>query len=136
VSAAAGAQQIKPTPQRNGGYDQSRETALQGTVVSFSAKSQAPSMGAHVVVQTSSGTVDVHLGNANVLKAGGLDLKPGDSVRIIGENVEVGDGTFFAARILQKGTQAVLLRSPHGIPLAPPRVTNSSAAAQQQGGAR
>jgi hypothetical protein len=136
VSAAAGAQQVQTTPQRSG-YDQSRETALLGTVVSFSAQSKTAPIGAHVVLQTSSGTVDVNLGNAALLKAGGLELKTGDSVRIIGENVNFMGGEFFAARLVQKGAQAVALRSSHGIPLSAPRQPSPSASGlKTQGGAR
>jgi hypothetical protein len=113
-SLAAGAQESNKAIQRNGGYDVSRETVLQGMVVSFAAQS-----GAHVVVQTASGTVDVHLGNAKLLKSAGIDLAAGESVRIIGENIQGIDGSsVFAARILQKGSQAVALRNTKGFPLA------------------
>jgi DNA/RNA endonuclease YhcR with UshA esterase domain len=133
ISTAAGAQEnSKSVPQRSGGYDQAREVSLQGAVVSYTELSKA-SPGAHLVLQTSSGTVDVQLGNANRLKAAGLELKAGDSVRVIGENVDVMGSSVFAARILQKGSQAVLLRSVHGIPLAPARGPGSAAALTQEG---
>jgi hypothetical protein len=134
VSAAAGAQQIKPTPQRNGGYDASREAALQGTVISFTAKSQTPPMGAHMVLQTSSGRVDVHLGNAALLTQNHIEISVGDSVRILGVGVTDAGTSFFAARILQKGSQSVALRNTNGIPLAPGRM--ASRAAAPQGGAQ
>jgi hypothetical protein len=121
VSVAAGAQQAQTASQR-GGYDPSREATLLGT---------------HVVVQTASGTIDVNLGNSALLKAAGLQLKTGDSVRIIGENVNFMGSEFFAARVVQKGTQAVALRSSRGIPLAAPRQSSTSASgAKTQGGAR
>jgi len=49
----------------------------------------------------------VHLGNGKVLKASNFELNPGDNVRIVGETLALGDGTYFAARIVQKGAQAV-----------------------------
>ncbi len=76
-------------------------------------------MGAHVVLQTSSGQVDVHLGNAKVLQAGHLELNPGDSVRIVGEPLALGDSTYFAARIVQKGAQAVAVRNTRGLLTTP-----------------
>jgi hypothetical protein len=136
VSVAAGAQQAQTASQR-GGYDPSREATLLGTVVSSTAQSTAATIGTHVVVQTASGTIDVNLGNSALLKAAGLQLKTGDSVRIIGENVNFMGSEFFAARVVQKGTQAVALRSSRGIPLAAPRQSSTSASgAKTQGGAR
>ena len=122
LSLSAGAQQTaQPDARRLQSYELSREVSLVGSVVKFEASSSAPPMGAHLLVQTASGTVDVHLGNARVLQASHLELKRGDSVRIVGESLALGDGTFFAARIVQKGTQAVAVRSSKGFLLKPGR---------------
>ena len=116
---SAAAQQAEQSSQsRLRYYDPGREVSLTGTVVKFDAAANVPPMGAHVVVQTSSGPVDVHLGNAKLLQANHLELNPGDSVRIVGETVAVGTGTTFAARVVQKGTQAVAVRSARGLLLS------------------
>ena len=112
---SAGAQQAKPSDvQRLQSYDLSREGSLLGTVVKYETASSVPPLGAHVLIQTASGQVDVHLGNARVLQANHFELNPGDSVRIVGESMALGDGTFFAARIVQKGVQAVAVRNTKG----------------------
>jgi hypothetical protein len=117
---SAGAQQTKQTDLRQlQSYDAGREVQLVGTVVKFDSASSVPPMGAHVVVQTASGQVDVHLGNARVLEANHFALNAGDSIRIVGEPMALGDGTYFAARIVQKGTQAIALRNTKGFPLKP-----------------
>ena len=100
-------------------YSMNREVFLLGTVVKFDSASTALPMGAHVVLQTASGQVDVHLGNAKVLQAGHLTLNPGDSVRIAGEPLALGDSTYFAARIVQKGMQAVAVRNTRGFLTTP-----------------
>jgi len=100
-------------------YSMSREVFLLGTVVKFDSASATLPMGAHVVLQTASGQVDVHLGNAKVLQAGHLTLNPGDSVRIAGEPLALGDSTYFAARIVQKGMQAVAVRNTKGFLTTP-----------------
>jgi hypothetical protein len=100
-------------------YDMSREVFLLGTVVKFDSASATLPMGAHVILQTASGQVDVHLGSAKVLQAGHLALNPGDSVRIAGETLALGDTTYFAARIVQKGMQAVAVRNTKGFPTTP-----------------
>src|ERR1700719_394202 len=116
LSTMASAQQ-KSIPQRNLSYDVSREVALQGSVISYSETSSVAPFGPHVTLQTSSGVVDVHLGNARVLESNHFTLAAGDSVRVVGENVPVGTGTQFLARIVQKGNQTVALRSAQGFPL-------------------
>jgi hypothetical protein len=100
-------------------YNLSREVFLLGTVVKFESASNAIPMGAHVLLQTSSGQVDVHLGNAKVLQASHLDLNAGDNVRIVGEPLALGDSTYFAARIVQKGAQAVAVRNTKGFLTTP-----------------
>jgi hypothetical protein len=100
-------------------YEVSREVFLLGTVVKFDSAGSTLPAGAHVILQTSSGQVDVHLGNGKVLQTGHLELNPGDSVRIIGEPLALGNGTYFAARIVQKGMQAVAVRNTKGFLTTP-----------------
>jgi hypothetical protein len=116
-ATAAIAQQKPEVMAQENAYSVSRETSLQGKVVAFSATSSTAPMGAHVQVQTSNGVVDVHLGNAHLLTANHLSLEAGDSVTIVGENLPFDSGTVFAARVIQKGTLSVTLRSKNGIPL-------------------
>jgi hypothetical protein len=112
---SASAQQSAPSgAQRLQSYDLNREVFLVGAVVKFDPASATPPMGAHVLLQTSSGQVDVHLGNAQLLQANHFLLHPGDNVRIVGEPMTLSDGTYFAARILQKGTQALAVRNTKG----------------------
>jgi hypothetical protein len=120
VSVALSAQQRPQSipPQRQS-YNPSREISLQGVVLSFTENSSTPPLGAHVSVQTSSGTLDVHLGSAKLLQANHFTLAAGDSVRIVGESVPFGGGSQFFARIIQKGNQSVALRSTRGFPLRP-----------------
>ncbi len=115
-------QSSQPDVQQLRSYNLSRESFLLGTVVKFTSASETPPMGAHVILQTSSGQIDVHLGNARVLQAGHLELNPGDSVRIIGEPLAFGDSTYFAARIVQKGAQAVAVRNTKGFLTTPASV--------------
>src|SRR5262249_11918829 len=72
------------TPLRRGAAWPANHTVVQATVVSFTANSAVAPLGAHVLVETSSGTVDVHLGKAALLKQANISLSPGDSVRIAG----------------------------------------------------
>src|SRR5215469_9200872 len=118
-SIAAQQKESQTAPPRNEAYDVSRESVLQGTVVNYTPDSSVAPLGAHVTVQTASGVVDVHLGNAQLLEANHFTLASGDSVRIVGESLGYGQGTQFFARLIKKGGQSLALRSVRGMPLRP-----------------
>lgn len=99
-------------------YDVNRETTLIGTVQAYTPDAQTAPLGAHVTLQTSSGVMDVHLGDARLLAASHFTIQSGDTLRIIGENVAYGKGTQFVARIVQKGTQVLTVRSVRGFPMS------------------
>jgi hypothetical protein len=133
-SFAGGQQKTVPTTLRQSSANTTpNDTVVQGTVISYTENSTTPPLGAHVVMQTSTGTVDVHLGNAALLKQSNISLKSGDSIRIAGRNVPSAQSTIFAARLLQKGSQSVVLRSLTGIPL---KSAVRSAVPESQGGVR
>jgi hypothetical protein len=133
---SVGAQQAtQSSAQRFQSYDVNREVNLLGTVVKYDAASSAAPMGAHLLLQTSSGQVDVHLGNAKVLQANHFELNSGDNVRIIGEELAFGNGDIFAARIVQKGVHAVAVRNTKGF-LTSPAATMSPAQIEALRGVR
>ena len=115
--SAFGQEKTAPTPLRSSGYDLKREGTIVGTVIAYTPSATTPPLGAHVTLQTPGGVVDVHLGNARLLTANHFDIQPGDTLRIIGENATLGSSTPFLARIVQKGTQALAVRSERGIPV-------------------
>jgi hypothetical protein len=98
-------------------YDATQETVIEGTVLSYSAESATP-MGAHVVLQTASGTTDVHLGAASYLEANHFSLAKGDSVRVVGASSATRQGSVFLVRVIQKGGQSLALRTAKGAPLS------------------
>jgi hypothetical protein len=117
------------------GYDATRESVLQGTVVSFTEDSSRPPLGAHVTVQTASDTVDVHLGPASYLRSNHFSLAVGEAVRLVGVSVPTRGGKVFLARVVQHGTQAITVRSASGFLLVNSRaraLTESERAANAQ----
>jgi hypothetical protein len=116
--AAAGTVGAQTAPQvESSQYQVGRETNLVGTVSSVVENSKSGPLGTHVMVQSGSGLIDVHVGSSKYLALNKLNLKTGDSVRIVGESFAVGTDTVFYARIVQDGTAAVAVRSPKGAPL-------------------
>jgi hypothetical protein len=129
LGATGGFAQQKTLPAvHQNDYSASREITLQGKVLEYSDTSTTAPVGAHVKLQTASGEVDVHLGNARIISANHLALAAGDAVTVTGENVAFGGGTMFAARSIQKGGVSVMLRSKNGMPLLlTPRTANGQA---------
>ena len=122
-----------------GGYNLGDDSSLQGRILSYTEDSKTPPLGTHVLLETSSGNVDVHLGDARVLHQAKLSLKPGMSVRFLGQTETVGQSTVFLARLVQVGPQVVRVRSNRGLPVSPGLVRGKAAgknAASQQVGAR
>jgi hypothetical protein len=118
VVATACSVSAQTAPQaENSEYQLGREVTLVGTVSSVIENSKTGPLGTHVMVQSASGPVDVHVGSAKYLETNKVNLKSGDSVRILGESFRVGNDTVFYARIVQDGTAAVAVRSTKGMPL-------------------
>lgn len=117
-----------PDP-RAGEYDARRESEVVGTVVAYVANSKTAPFGARVTVQTGSGSMEVHLGDPRLLAANHFSIETGDTLRIVGETLSIGNTTLFIARILQKGTQALAVRTARGLPVpyVAPRNTQSTA---------
>ena len=110
-------------------YDINREVTLVGTVTAYSASTTTAPSGPRVSLQTLSGPVDIHLGDARLLAANQFNIQPGDTLRIVGVNITYSGGTQFVARIVQNGARALLLRSTRGIPIvfSTPRNAGNSA---------
>jgi hypothetical protein len=135
LAMTASAQQKSPS--LHDGYDLGREVNVVGTVSAVVENSKTGPLGTHVIVQTAGGAVDVHVGSAKFLKVNDLTLASGDVVRVIGESFAIGSDTVFLARIIQKGTKAVAVRSSKGMPLWPAGARVLAAAkAPSQGGAQ
>ena len=139
------AQQLADRPRKAAArgllYDAAHETAIEGAVVSYTAEAPAPPIGAHLVLQTANGAIEVHLGPASYLQARHFTLAKGDFVRVVGTNAATPQGGIFLARVIQKGGESIVLRTTKGalLSLAGARALGLQKANQQaleQAGAR
>lgn len=116
------------------------ETVVQGTILKYTPNSSVAPLGAHITVQTSSGTVDVHVGTARFLKANNFNVMEGSMIRLSGQNHLVGTSNVFFARLIRLGNQAIAVRSESGMPLWRGGLSGqrsvASANGEQKGGAR
>src|ERR1700738_777622 len=119
---AVWAQQLADRPRqaamRSLAYDATHETVVQGTVLSYTAESPIPPIGAHLVLQTAAGSIDAHLGAASFLQANHFALAKGDSVSVVGVSSATRKGTVFLARVIQTTGQSLVLRTARGAPLS------------------
>jgi hypothetical protein len=141
LGASVWAQQLADRPKqaamRSLAYDATQETVMEGTVLSYLAEAATPPIGAHLLLQTANGTVDLHLGGASYLQANHFSLAKGDSVRVVGVNTATRQGSVFLVRVIQKGGQSLILRTAQGAPLALAGARASGLQnTLQQGGAR
>ena len=125
LSGTASAQHAQPAQQtdtrvsaRAAAHDATLEVVVQGTVLNYSENSISRPNGAHVTVQTPAGPVDVHLGPSSYLRSHHFSLAAGDSVRFVGAMSSADTGSVLLARIAQKGSESIALRSTRGFLLA------------------
>ena len=136
---AVWAQQLADRPRqaamRTLAYDATQETVVEGAVLSYTAESATPPIGARLVLQTAAGAIDVHLGAASFLQANHFSLAKGDLVRVVGVSSATRQGTVFLVRVIQKAGQSLVLRTAHGAPLslAGARAPGTQKAQQQEG---
>jgi hypothetical protein len=107
------------TPSVRAGYSQARELTLLGTISDIVENSPTGPMGTHLLLQTSAGPIDVHIGSSKFLAQNDLALRVSDNIRVIGESFSIGSNTVFFARIVQSGSKAIAVRSAKGAPLWP-----------------
>ena len=124
LSDVAAGRQIQQIAGHRAGaaYDVARESVISGKIVQYSSASTTPPLGARISLQTGSGTIEVHAGNAKLIQASNISLQAGDTVSITGETVTFGNTSVFVARIIQKGSQSATVRSKNGVPLLPTAV--------------
>ena len=125
LAATASAQHAQPAQQtdtrvsaRSAAHDATQEVVVQGTVLNYSENSVSRPNGAHVTIQTSTGPIDVHLGPSSYLRSHHFSLATGDSVRFVGAMSFANTGSVLLARIAQKGSQTIAIRSTRGFLLA------------------
>jgi hypothetical protein len=129
----------KPVPKRvvvAQRYDVRKEVTLEGTIQSI-VKKPTPGMmlGAHLIVSTSKGTIDAHIGNHVLGGAHALSLNVGQHVKIVGVQTTVHNKQVFLTRTIETGNRIVQVRTERGflvIPGAKGKIAQTSA----NGGAR
>ena len=105
--------------QGGGNYNPATETTLSGTIDSVKT---IPSQGRggtglHLVLTTSSGPMEVHVGPASFVSSKNVTFAKGDALTVVGSKVTMAGQVVVIAREIKKGEQVLTLRDAKGFPL-------------------
>ncbi len=115
-------------------YNISEEVTLKGTVSSVLAKpTRGMIMGSHLLVSTSSGTVDASLGTFGLRGKAALQVKAGDAVEMTGIMKTIKGQQVFLTRTVKADNQLYTLRNEHGFPVKPATHEHGSRKTAQTG---
>lgn len=105
-------------------YDLTKEVKVQGTIQKLDGFGTSGPIGTHILLQTTSGMVDAHLGFGAASSPKYLGIAAGQSVTVTGMMETIGGTNVLMARILTTSNHIFVLRNEHGIPVrAVPRGT-------------
>jgi hypothetical protein len=120
VAAAASAQQPSDCCSNAGQlYSSATETTVAGTVeeVKIISPPGGGMGGLHLILNTSAGPVEVHVGPAWYVSSRNVTFAKGDAVTLIGSKVTMSGREVLVAREITKGQQVLTLRAASGVPV-------------------
>jgi hypothetical protein len=116
--AAAATKKITVTPKYQ--YDVSKEVTLQGTVSNVVKKPSAGMLtGTHLMLATSNGTVDAHIGSYAGRDKHLDSLSQGQSVKAVGMMMTMKHGQVFIVRTIETDEQTLTVRNKNGFFVGP-----------------
>ena len=115
-------------------YDMTKEIKVQGTIQKIETSGGSGPIGTHILIQTTDGVVDAHLGFGPAVKPSTLGITEGQSVAVIGMMQNLDGGSVLLARVLTTSSRVILLRSERGIPVRAFPSSNVHSGSMLQGG--
>ncbi|MGC1684001.1 MAG: hypothetical protein WA734_00125 [Candidatus Acidiferrales bacterium] len=100
-------------------YVVSKEVTLEGNVSAVKALMPGHIPGGHMVVITSKGTIDGHLGPYALNGKNRISVPVGAHVKIVGVMATIHGSQVFLVRTIDTGTNKYTIRSEHGFLLIP-----------------
>jgi hypothetical protein len=110
-------------------YDVSKEVTLKGTISTVVKKpSTGTLIGKHLILATSSGSVDAHIGTYAGRDKRLDTLAPGQSVSAVGVKMNVKGKSVFIVRTIEVDGQSIAVRNQRGFFVGPasPRAASTS----------
>jgi DNA/RNA endonuclease YhcR with UshA esterase domain len=101
-------------------YDASKEVTLKGTISSVVKKSTGGMLaGEHLILATSSGTLDAHIGSYVARDKHLNSLAQGQSVSVVGVKMNLKGKEVFIVRTVDADGQTITVRNQHGVFVGP-----------------
>lgn len=101
-------------------YDLSQEVTLKGVALNvLPTAGRGMLNGSHVILGTSSGSIDVSLGAFAFVGKDVLSIGPSEQLEVTGVMATVSGTRVFLARTVKAGDRVFTIRNQHGIPVSP-----------------
>ncbi len=98
-------------------YDSSKEVKIKGTIEEVKEMTAGKEVGVHLMVKTSSETIEVRLCPSGYLKDFEVAFSKGQTVEVTGSKVKIEDKDVVLAREVVQGYNTVPLRDKQGTPV-------------------
>ncbi len=99
-------------------YDTRREVTVTGNVHGISVRGKAPS-GPHLLITTSHGLIDAHLGSFAFQGSQPVSLHSGEQVSVVGVMTQIDGSQILLARTVNTTNKTFVVRNEHGVLLFP-----------------
>jgi hypothetical protein len=101
-------------------YEVSKEVTMEGKIQGIVKKPTAGSMlGTHLMVSTSKGTIDAHIGEFVVRGSHAYAPAVGQSVKLVGVPATINHKNVFLTRTIETGNRTVNVRTTRGFLIVP-----------------
>ncbi len=100
-------------------YNPATETTVTGTVeeVKKVAGTRGGSGGTHLMIKTTQGSLEVHLGPTSYLEKQDFTFAKVDQIEVLGSKVKIESADVVIAREVKKGGKTLMLRDAQGVPV-------------------
>ena len=110
---------MKPGPGEQGAalYNVATESTVKGTVRAvedYTCPVSENEMGRHLRMQSATGTMEIHLAPARVMRSQKFSFSPGDQIEVLGSKVKVQGQESIIAREVTRGSESFFIRDREG----------------------
>ena len=98
-------------------YNPANETIMKGVVqqaTEFTCPVSEGEVGDHLMLKTSEGLVEIHLGPARIMRSQQVKFSPGDQIEVVGAKLRVRGNDDLIAREITRGNETLVFRDHAG----------------------
>jgi DNA/RNA endonuclease YhcR with UshA esterase domain len=106
-----------PTEQGAALYNVATESTIKGTVRAvedYTCPVSENEIGRHLQLQTATGTMEIHLAPARVMRSQKFTFSPGDQIEVLGSKMKIRGKESIIAREVTRGNESFFIRDHEG----------------------